>query len=41
LINFGEKHLSKEKKIAEQTIEQEARSIYQALVEFLKNQKKE
>jgi N-acetylmuramoyl-L-alanine amidase len=39
LINFGEKHLSKEKKIAEQTIEQEARCVYQGLVEFLKNKK--
>jgi len=41
LINFGEKHLSKGKKIAEQTIEQEAQCIYQGLVKFLKNQKEE
>jgi N-acetylmuramoyl-L-alanine amidase len=41
LLNIGEKHLSKEKKIAEQTLEKEARCIYQALVEFLKSPKKE
>ena len=39
LINFGEGHLSKETK--EKTIEQEARCVYQGLVEFLKSQKKE
>ncbi len=39
LINFGEKHLSKETK--EKAIEQEARCVYQGLVEFLKSQKKE
>ena len=39
LINFGEGHLNKEAK--EKAIEQEARCIYQGLVEFLKSQKKE
>ncbi len=39
LINFGEEHLNKEAK--EKAIEPEAQCIYQGLVEFLKNQKKE
>jgi N-acetylmuramoyl-L-alanine amidase len=39
LINFGEKHLSKEKKIAEEAIEKEARCIYQGFVEFLKSRR--
>ena len=37
LINFGEKHLGEETK--EKVIEQEARCIYQALVEFLKSRR--
>ena len=37
LINFGEEHLSKEAK--EEIIEQEARCIYQGLVEFLKGRR--
>ena len=39
LINFGEGHLNKEAK--EKAIEQEARCVYQGLVEFLKNKKQE
>jgi len=37
LINFGEEHLSKETK--EKAIEQEARCVYQGLVEFLKSRR--
>ena len=39
LINFGEKHLSTTAK--EKAIDEEARCIYQGLVEFFKSQKKE